>query len=91
VQGQIVVLSQGCLDAIVLSRFESRREEGKQSKPWMERQGRKIDGAMRAFNDIVSSRVNDGKEYLVVSRTSLHPLFDFTQDAMLTVAQREMR
>jgi hypothetical protein len=66
-QGQIVVLSQGCLDAIVLSRFESRREEGKQSKPWMERQGRKVDGAMRAFGEMVKERVEAGKEYLVVS------------------------
>ncbi|KAH7355507.1 glutathione S-transferase domain-containing protein [Pyrenochaeta sp. MPI-SDFR-AT-0127] len=62
---QIVVLSEGCLDAIVINRFESRREEAVRSKPWMDRQNRKIDGAMRAFDDMVSGRKNAGKEYLV--------------------------
>jgi glutathione S-transferase len=62
---QIVVLSEGCLDAIVLNRWEGRRDEDKQSKLWMERQNRKIDGALRAFNDMVVARVDQGKEYLV--------------------------
>ncbi|KAH7063928.1 glutathione S-transferase [Paraphoma chrysanthemicola] len=62
---QIVVLSEGCLDAIVLNRWEGRREQAAQSKLWMDRQNRKIDGAMRAFNDMVVERQNAGKEYLV--------------------------
>jgi glutathione S-transferase len=62
---QIVVLSEGCLDAIVLNRWEGRREEEKQSKLWMERQDRKVDGALRAFNDMVVKRKEQGKEYLV--------------------------
>jgi glutathione S-transferase len=62
---QIVVLSEGCLDAIVLNRWEGRRDEDKQSKLWMDRQNRKIDGALRAFNDMVVERVDQGKEYLV--------------------------
>jgi hypothetical protein len=33
----------------------------------MERQGRKVDGAMRAFGEMVKERVEAGKEYLVVS------------------------
>jgi glutathione S-transferase len=62
---QIVVLSEGCLDAIVLNRWEGRRDEDKQSKLWMERQNRKVDGALRAFNDMVVKRKEVGKEYLV--------------------------
>ncbi|KAH7076297.1 glutathione S-transferase domain-containing protein [Paraphoma chrysanthemicola] len=62
---QIVVLSEGCLDAIVLNRWEGRRDAAVQSKLWMDRQNRKIDGAMRAFNDMVVERQNAGKDYLV--------------------------
>jgi glutathione S-transferase len=62
---QIVVLSEGCLDAIVLNRWENRRDEDKRSKLWMDRQNRKVDGAMRAFNDMVVKRKEAGKGYLV--------------------------
>lgn len=62
---QIVVLAEGCLDAIVLNRWEARRDESKRSQLWMDRQIRKIDGALRAFNDMVVSRKDKGKEYLV--------------------------
>jgi glutathione S-transferase len=62
---QIVVLAEGCLDAIVLNRWEGRRDADKQSKLWMDRQNRKVDGAMRAFNDMVVQRAEQGKEYLV--------------------------
>ncbi|KAF2126300.1 glutathione S-transferase domain-containing protein [Dothidotthia symphoricarpi CBS 119687] len=62
---QIVVLSEGCLDAIVLLRWEGRRDSSKQSQLWLDRQNRKLDGAMRAFNDMVQERKNDGKGYLV--------------------------
>lgn len=62
---QIVVLSEGCLDAIVLSNFEKRRDAAKQSSVWLDRQERKIDGAMRAFSEMVEARVRRGKEYLV--------------------------
>ncbi|KAF1942832.1 glutathione S-transferase domain-containing protein [Clathrospora elynae] len=68
---QIVVLSEGCLDAIVLSRWEGRREEGKQSRLWIDRQNRKIDGAMRAFDFMVSQRRKEGKEYLVGEELSI--------------------
>jgi glutathione S-transferase len=62
---QIVVLSEGCLDAIVLVRFEERRDADRQSKLWRDRQERKVDGTMRAFNDMVVARKEQGKEYLV--------------------------
>ncbi|KAL5119267.1 hypothetical protein ACEQ8H_002754 [Pleosporales sp. CAS-2024a] len=62
---QIVVLAEGCLDAIVLNRWEGRRDPDKQSAPWKDRQNRKIDGAMRAFNDMVVKCVDAGKDYLV--------------------------
>lgn len=62
---QIVVLSEGCLDAIVIHRWEGRRDAEKQSKLWLDRQNRKIDGYMRAFNDMIGERKSAGKEYLV--------------------------
>jgi glutathione S-transferase len=62
---QIVVLSEGCLDAFVLQNFERGRDPDKQSKLWLDRQNRKIDGAMRAFSELVSARKDAGKDYLV--------------------------
>jgi glutathione S-transferase len=62
---QIVVLSQGCLDAFVLASFERRREAGKQSALWVQRQERKIDGAMRAFGEMVGERRKEGERWLV--------------------------
>jgi glutathione S-transferase len=68
---QIVVLCEGCLDAIVLNRWEERREEDKQSKLWLDRQNRKVDGAMRAFHEMVGKRREEGKEYLVGEELTL--------------------
>jgi glutathione S-transferase len=68
---QIVVLCEGCLDAIVLNRWEGRRDQDKQSQLWMDRQNRKVDGAMRAFHEMVSKRTQGGKEYLVGEELTL--------------------
>ncbi|KAF1829545.1 glutathione S-transferase domain-containing protein [Decorospora gaudefroyi] len=68
---QIVVLSEGCLDAIVIANFECARAEGMQSGLWLERQNRKIDGAMRAFSDMVTKRRGEGKAFLVGEALSL--------------------
>lgn len=50
---QLVVLAEGLMDAIVLGNFEKRRGEEKISRKWLERQDRKLDGAMRAFSEMV--------------------------------------
>jgi glutathione S-transferase len=68
---QIVVLAQGCLDAIILARWEMKRGEGQRSDVWLERQNRRVDGAMEAFSELVETRVkqhfptqeNEVKEY----------------------------
>lgn len=62
---QIVVLAEGCLDAIVLLRWEGRRSTDAQSQLWADRQNRKVDGAMRAFNELVEDMRKRGKEYIV--------------------------
>jgi glutathione S-transferase len=54
---QIVVLAQGCLDAIILARWELKREERKRSDVWLERQNRRVDGAIAAFSELVETRV----------------------------------
>lgn len=61
---QILVLSEGVLDAFVLIFFESRRPEEKQSKEWVARQGRKIDGGMKAFSELVEGK-EKGSDYLI--------------------------
>lgn len=62
---QIVVLSVGCMDAMLLSHWEVRREKEKQSQKWIERQERKVDGAVRAFNNYVEAAEKDGREFVV--------------------------
>ncbi|KAJ4318406.1 hypothetical protein N0V94_004452 [Neodidymelliopsis sp. IMI 364377] len=60
---QIVMLSVGCMDALVLSGWEVRRAKQMQSQKWIDRQDRKINGAIRAFKDYVEAA--KGREYLL--------------------------
>lgn len=62
---QIVTLSEGVLDAFVLSHFESVRGEGKVSQPWLARQQRKMDGGLAAFEGLCKSRQPKTSEYLI--------------------------
>lgn len=62
---QILTLSEGILDAFVLSVFESRRPEDKQSSNWFARQQRKIDGGLGAFEELCKSRQPKSSEYLL--------------------------
>lgn len=59
---QIQVLSEGVLDAFVLEWSEKIRPEDKQSSEWLARQSRKLDGGMRAMDELVRKRTG---EYLV--------------------------
>ena len=67
---QIQVLSEGIMDAFVLEFFERARDESKRSSEWLERQVRKIDGGMRALNELVKNRkeeylIGDGKTFTI--------------------------
>lgn len=62
---QILTLSEGVLDAFVLTFFEDRRPEEKRSSDWMARQQRKIDGGMRAFNELAKARQPSGSQWLL--------------------------
>ena len=62
---QVVVLCEGAMDAVVLNNWEKRRDEGARSVRWMERQDRKVDGAMRAFEEMVGKVRGKGETYLV--------------------------
>lgn len=61
---QILTLSEGVLEAFVLTVFERRRPEGKRSSLWMARQQRKIDGGLAAFEDLCKSRQPKSSDYL---------------------------
>jgi glutathione S-transferase len=61
---QIQVLSEGLLDAFVLAFWESQRGE-KQSEEWKARQDRKIDGGLKALDEMAQQRKHEGKQYLV--------------------------
>lgn len=52
---QIVALSVGSMDALVLAGWEVRRKKDLQSQKWIDRQMRKIDGSMQAFNGYVEA------------------------------------
>jgi glutathione S-transferase len=44
------------MDAFVLVFWENKRNEDKQSKQWADRQNRKVDGAMKAMNQLAKER-----------------------------------
>ena len=67
---QIMVLSEGVLDAFVLVFFETARDESKRSQEWIDRQDRKINGGLRAFDELVKNRkgeylIGDGKTFTI--------------------------
>lgn len=68
---QVQALSQGLLDAFVLQFFEAARGEAKQSRNWIERQERKVDGGLGALNDLVKKPrkgeylIGDGTTYTI--------------------------
>ena len=67
---QILVLAEGTLDAFVLEWSESLREEEKRSPAWLDRQRRKVDGGMRAFDELVRKRkgqylIGDGSVFTI--------------------------
>jgi glutathione S-transferase len=52
---QIVALSVGSMDALVLSGWETRRKQEQQNEKWKNRQIRKVGGAIKAFNAYVEA------------------------------------
>lgn len=62
---QILTLSEGLLDAFVLSTFEKARGSEKISENWLARQNRKIDGGLKAFEELVKNRTPENSEYLI--------------------------
>jgi glutathione S-transferase len=52
---QIVALSVGSLDALVLFGWETRRKQEQQNEKWKNRQIRKVSGAVKAFNAYVEA------------------------------------
>lgn len=65
---QIQVLAQGLLDSYVQIRFEKQREH--QSKEWMARQNRKMNGAMKAFEELAKTRTKES-DYLLGNKLSI--------------------
>ena len=56
---QVQVVADGICDALVLAFFERMREPDKQSKPWTDRQMRKVDGGLKAFALWVDEKKGD--------------------------------
>lgn len=61
---QILTLAEGVLDAFVLVFWETRRPAAQQNASWIARQDRKIDGGMRAFEELAKTR-SLGQEFLL--------------------------
>jgi len=62
---QVEVVVDGICDALVLAFFEGQRDEDKRSKPWTDRQMRKVEGGIRALSTWVEQSKGD---YLVQNR-----------------------
>lgn len=67
---QIQTLSEGVLDAFVLAFWESNRPKEKQSEQWMARQNRKIDGGMKAFEELAKS-IPYGQDFLLGNQLTI--------------------
>lgn len=67
---QIQTLAQGVLDAFVLIFFEISRPQEKQSSEWLARQNRKLDGGMKAFEELMKKRPS-GSEYLLANQLTI--------------------
>ncbi len=50
------VIADGACDALILTIFENSRDEDKRSTPWLERQRRKVDGALRELARMVGDK-----------------------------------
>ena len=50
------VIVDGACDALILQIFENARGEGLRSQPWLDRQRRKVDGALRELARMVGDR-----------------------------------
>lgn len=67
---QIQTLAEGVMDAFVLVFFETARPKEKQSEEWMGRQNRKVDGGMKAFEELVKARP-EGQDYLIGNQLTI--------------------
>ncbi|KAL1297071.1 hypothetical protein AAFC00_004658 [Neodothiora populina] len=56
---QVEVVADGVCDALVLAFFEKMRDEDKQSKAWIARQMRKVDGGLKALATWVDEKPGD--------------------------------
>ncbi|KAF2152038.1 glutathione S-transferase domain-containing protein [Myriangium duriaei CBS 260.36] len=56
---QVEVIADGVCDALVLAFFENQRDKDKQSKPWSDRQMRKVDGGIKALATWVENAEGD--------------------------------
>jgi glutathione S-transferase len=59
---QVEVMADGAMDALILLFWERQRTEGPPSQPWMARQRRKVDGALRELESRAAAR---GESWLV--------------------------
>ena len=50
------MIADGACDALILTIFENSRDEDKRSTPWIERQCRKVDGAIRELARMVGDK-----------------------------------
>ncbi|WP_256924247.1 glutathione S-transferase family protein [Hydrogenophaga sp. IBVHS2] len=53
---RIEVICDGACDALILQLFENARPEDHRSQPWIDRQRRKVDGALRELARVVGDR-----------------------------------
>ena len=74
------VIVDGACDALVQMFFEIARDPDKQSKPWFDRQQRKVDGALRSFSESIGA-----KEFCLSNKLTLADIAVGTLLRYLTV------
>lgn len=66
---QIVALTVGSQGAVVTCGWEMRRKKEMQSQKWIDRHLRKVDGAMRAFNNFIEEA--EGRPYVLGNKITI--------------------
>jgi glutathione S-transferase len=86
---RIQILADGACDAIALVFFEVARGEEKISNEWMERQLRKVNGVLKAFDELVVKMRGKGEGFLVGNEFGVADIAVGCMLGMMEMVERE--
>jgi glutathione S-transferase len=86
---RIQILADGTCDAMTLVFFETARGEEKISAEWMDRQLRKINGVLKALDELVRNVYGRGESFLVGGEFGVADIAVGSMLGMMEMVERE--